>query len=57
MKKVMIVWPGHAATPGANKGTMREVRELKEIEAEIRQEHTAHESTRKHRLGKCECCG
>lgn len=57
MKKVMIVWPGHAATPGANKSTMRKVQELKQIEAEIRQEHTDHANTKKHRLGKCECYG
>jgi hypothetical protein len=55
MKKVMIVWPGKPATRGVNKGMMRKVRDLKGIEAEIRQEHVEHDRTRKHRLQKCEC--
>lgn len=57
MKKIMIVWPGKPGFAGDNKGTMRKVRELKGIEAEIRQEHTEHDRTRKHRLQKCECYG
>lgn len=55
MKKVMIVWPGKPATRGANKGTMRKVAELKQIEAEIRQEHVEHDRTRAHRLERCGC--
>lgn len=57
MKKVMIVWTGKPATRGANKGIMRKVAELKQIEAEIRQEHAPHDNSKKHRLQKCECYG
>ena len=48
-------WRPHPSNPGGNRGASRHLRELRQLEADIRNAHTDHIRTKAHRLGRCLC--